>query len=140
MELRHLRYFIAVAEELHFSRAAERIGIEQSPLSRAIRELEQDLGARLLSRTSRCTRITLAGKAFLPEARRILLAVKTARGAVRAVVAGQTGRIRVGISQSVTQPRLARLLHMCRTEEPGVEICVLDRSIRAQKKALRDGS
>ena len=139
MELRQLRDFIAVAEELHFSRAAERIGIEQSPLSRAIRELEQDLGVRLLSRTSRCTRITLAGKAFLPEARRILLAVKAARGAIRAVAAGQTGRIRVGISQSVTQPRLARLLHMCRTEEPGVEICVLDRSIRAQNKALRDG-
>jgi DNA-binding transcriptional LysR family regulator len=139
MELRHLRYFIAVAEELHFSRAAERIGIEQSPLSRAIRELEKDLGVRLLSRTSRCTRITGAGKVFLSEARRILLAVKTARGAAQAVGTGQTGQITIGISQSVSQPRLARLLHMCRTEDPGIEFCILDRSLRAQKRGLRDG-
>ena len=139
MELRHLRYFIAVAEELHFSRAAERIGIEQSPLSRAIRELEQDLGVRLLNRTSRCTRITAPGKVFLSEARRILLAVKTAQGAVRAVATGQSGQIRIGISQSVSQPRLARLLHMCRTEEPSTEFCILDRSLRAQRRGLRDG-
>ena len=139
MELRHLRYFVAVAEELHFSRAAERIGIEQSPLSRAIRELEQDLGVRLLSRTSRCTRITGAGKVFLAEARRILLAVKTARGVARAVGTGQTGQIRIGISQSISQPRLARLLHICRTEEPGIEFVILDRSLRAQNRGLRDG-
>lgn len=64
MELRHLRYFIAVAEELHFGRAAERIGIEQSPLSRAVRELEEDLGVQLLARTSRSTRLTRAGEFF----------------------------------------------------------------------------
>ena len=79
MELRHLRYFVAVAEELHFSRAAHRIGIEQSPLSRAIRELEADLGVRLFARTTRSTQMTPAGTAFLPCARHILSELKQAR-------------------------------------------------------------
>ncbi len=64
MQLRHLRYFIAVAEELHFARAAERLHIEQSPLSRTIKELEEDLGEQLFVRTSRSTRLTRAGKLF----------------------------------------------------------------------------
>ena len=70
MEFRHLRYFLAVAEELHFARAAERLHIEQSPLSRAIRELEEELGAQLFVRTSRSTRLTLAGKLLMENAPR----------------------------------------------------------------------
>lgn len=64
MEIRHLRCFLAVAEELHFARAAERLHMEQSPLSRTIRELEEDLGVQLFVRTSRSTRLTLAGRFF----------------------------------------------------------------------------
>jgi DNA-binding transcriptional LysR family regulator len=74
MELRHLRCFITVAEELHFSRAAERLNIEQSPLSRTIKQLENNLGVRLLERTPRGARLTWAGQVFLEDARRVLLA------------------------------------------------------------------
>lgn len=140
MELRHLRYFIAVAEELHFGRAAERIGIEQSPLSRAIRELEDDLGARLLTRTSRSTRMTRVGETFLADARRILEEVKKARAAARAVAMGLKGHLRIGVSQSIAQPLLARLLVRCRTEEPEVEFQVMDRSARQQVRELREGA
>ena len=75
MELRHLRCFIAVAEELHFARAAERLHIEQSPLSRAIKELEYNLNAQLFERTTRNTRLTWAGQVFLEDVRRIFAAI-----------------------------------------------------------------
>ncbi|MBZ9784267.1 LysR family transcriptional regulator [Pseudomonas sp. REP124] len=79
MELRHLRHFIGVAEELNFSKAAVRLHIEQSPLSRSIKDLENDLGVQLFERTTRSTKLTEAGTAFLQEARQILLAVDKAR-------------------------------------------------------------
>lgn len=77
MDIRHLRCFLAVAEELHFARAAARLNMEQSPLSRTIRELEEDLGMQLFVRTSRSTRLTLAGRLFLEQARE---SVKAANG------------------------------------------------------------
>src|SRR5690606_24538554 len=79
MELRHLRYFIAVAEELNFARAAQRIHIEPSPLSRAIRELEDNLGAQLFERSHKGMRLTWPGKVFLEEAQRILSSIEDAR-------------------------------------------------------------
>ena len=77
MELRHLRCFLAVAEELHFARAAERLHMEQSPLSRAIKELEEDLGMQLFFRTSRSTRLTLAGRLLVESAPRVFTALST---------------------------------------------------------------
>lgn len=78
MELRHLRWFLAVAEELHFARAAEKLHMEQSPLSRTVKELEEDLGEQLFVRTSRSTRLTRAGKLFLEHVPRVFSALQQA--------------------------------------------------------------
>jgi DNA-binding transcriptional LysR family regulator len=140
MELRHLRYFIALADELHFGRAAERVGIEQSPFSRAIRELENDLGVRLFARTSRRTQITRAGETFLVEARRILNAVNSARALTRTVATNVKGRLRIGVSESISQSRVARLLARCCAEQPNVEFEVVERTQQRQAEQLREGS
>ena len=100
LELRHLRYFVAVAEELNFSRAAERLHMAQPPLSAAIRQLEQELGAQLLLRSSREVRLTEAGSTFLIGARRTLAELERAAGDARRAGAGELGRVRVGFSWS----------------------------------------
>ena len=91
MELRQLKYFVAVAEEEHFSRAALRVGIEQSPLSRAIHALERDIGVLLISRSARGSRPTAAGVIFLQHARSILESVEAATLETRAVASMQLG-------------------------------------------------
>ena len=88
MELRHLRCFLAVAQELHFGHAAEKLHMEQSPLSRAIKELEEELGVQLFVRTSRSTRPTRAGKLFLEHVQRVFAALEQARESVKAAANG----------------------------------------------------
>jgi len=94
-ELRHLRCFLAMAEEVHFARAAERLHIEQSPLSRAIKDLEHDLDAQLVERTTRSTRLTWAGQVFLDEAKCVLSDVDQAKASAKAAAAGYRGTPRV---------------------------------------------
>ena len=106
MELRHLRYFIAVAEELHFARAAEKLHIEQSPLSRAIKELEEELGVMLFARTTRSTRLTRAGKLFLEHVQRVFTALEQARDSVQAAANGFDGQLRIALSDGITPSRL----------------------------------
>lgn len=139
MELRHLRCFIAVAEELHFARAAARLHIEQSPLSRIIKELEYRLGVQLFERTTRSTRLTWAGKVFLEEARRVLAVVDQAKVRVKSAAAGYRGQIRLALSDGIPQGRLASLLAQCREEEPEVEICLSEVTFREQVRGLNDG-
>ncbi len=88
MELRHLRCFVAVAEELHFARAAERLHMEQSPLSRTIKDLEHRLGVQLFERTTRRTRLTWAGTVLLQEARRVIAVVEQAKASVKGAASG----------------------------------------------------
>src|SRR3954465_12840206 len=96
MDLRHLRYFIAVAEERHFGRAAERLHMAQPPLSQQIRSLERDLGVELLHRTTRRVDLTTAGAAYLEQARKILTEVEEAGHEARRVAAGSVGRLSIG--------------------------------------------
>ena len=93
MELRHLRYFVAVAEELNFTRAAARLGINQPPLSVQIRQLEKELGTQLLRRRTRGVELTDAGKLMLEEARVILKQVETAKTGVQCRARGETGQL-----------------------------------------------
>ena len=122
MNLRHLRCFVAVGEELHFGRAARRLHVEQSPLSRTIRQLEADLGVTLLERMPRGVCLTPAGQVFLEEARRVLLTLEQARTKVRAVAAGRQGTLRIALTGCVGQVRLPALLALCREEAPEVGI------------------
>ncbi|NGY05916.1 LysR family transcriptional regulator [Solimonas terrae] len=137
MNLRHLRYFVAVAEELHFARAAERLHIEQSPLSRAIKDLEYDLGVQLLERSTRSTRLTWPGEVFLDSARRVLVAVEQAKASAKAAASGYRGTLRIALSEGIAQPRLATLLTQCREEEPDVEIRLFQVPRADQIKGLR---
>lgn len=138
MELRHLRCFLAVAEELHFARAAERLHIEQSPLSRAIKELEEDLGVQLFVRTTRSTRITRAGKLLLEHVPRIFAALQQARDSAKAASKGYHSQLRVALSDGITPSRLPMLLARCREEDPEVEVRLFEVPLAQQIKGLHD--
>ncbi|HCQ0324515.1 TPA: LysR family transcriptional regulator, partial [Escherichia coli] len=138
MELRHLRCFIAVAEELHFARAAEKLHIEQSPLSRTIKELEEELGEQLFIRTSRSTRLTRSGKLFLEHVPRVFTALQQARDSVKAASNGFHGQLRIALSDGITPSRLPALLAMCRQEEPETDIRLFEVPLSQQIKGLHD--
>lgn len=138
MDLRHLKCFLAVAEELHFARAAEKLHIEQSPLSRAIKELEEDLGVQLFARTTRSTRLTRAGQLFLEYVPRVFVALEQARDSVKAAANGFHGQLRVALSDGITPSRFATFLALCRQDEPEIEIRLSEVSLAQQIKGLHE--
>jgi DNA-binding transcriptional LysR family regulator len=140
MELRQLRYFVAVAEELHFRRAAERLHISQPPLSQQIRALEEELGFALLIRTRRRVELTPAGNAFLRDARALLAELEGAIATARRIDAGQTGRLRISFVGSALFAIVPRMVERFRRSRPGVEIELRERPTVDQLRAIRAGS
>ncbi|WP_210593959.1 LysR family transcriptional regulator [Streptomyces sp. GESEQ-35] len=122
MELRHLEYFVAVAEERHFTRAAERLLVSQSGLSASVRSLEKELGAQLFRRNTRSVDLTEAGRALLDEARRTLAGARAAKDAVAAVQGLLRGALAVGTEQCLGAVHVPDLLAGFRGRHPGVEI------------------
>lgn len=110
IELRHLRYFIAVAEELNFRRAAERIHIDQTPLSRTIRDLEDQLGVQLFVRAPRKLHLTPAGLRLVKEARKVFIRVERAHRTVRETDARFRAPLRIGVADGIAQPKLSKCL------------------------------
>lgn len=122
MDLRQVRAFIVLAEELHFGRAAKRLHIEQSPLSRIIRKLEAELGVTLLKRSPREVRLTCEGRIFLEETQRIVSTVDQAHARMRSSTAGYQGTLRIALSGGLGPARLSELLALCRDEAPDVQV------------------
>lgn len=139
MELRHLRYFVAVAEERHFGRAAERVGIAQPPLSRQIQALEAELGARLFDRSGRKVELTPAGETLLEHTRRLFVAVELAKRETLRAHQGQRGRIAIGYPSSLAYSGLPELLRTFRAKLPDVEVTLSEMSPQAQIDALKEG-
>jgi DNA-binding transcriptional LysR family regulator len=124
MELRHLRYFVAVAEELHFRRAAERLHVSQPPLSQQIKALEDEVGVRLLTRTSRHVELTDAGRTFLQLARRTIAEAEHATEAARRVARGELGWLRLGFVDSAAYELLPQMLRTFHARYPDVRLDV----------------
>jgi DNA-binding transcriptional LysR family regulator len=139
MELRHLRYFIVVAEQLHFSRAAEILHIAQPPLSQQIQNLEQELGVPLFLRTRRSVQLTPAGKAFLVEARKVLAQAERAIEAAHQAHKGIVGRLEIGLVSSAVTEALPNVLKRFRTRFSLVEVQLHSMATSEQVQALREG-
>jgi len=141
MELRHLRYFIAVAEELHFGRAALALGISQPPLSQQIQALEQELGARLFDRTNRRVELSEAGRLFLDEARQVLAQVDKAADVARRAQLGQLGELKVGFTTSAPfNSSIPKAIYAFRQAFPAVHLKLEEMSSKAVADSLVDGS
>jgi DNA-binding transcriptional LysR family regulator len=141
MELRHLRYFAAVAETRHFGRAAERLHLAQPALSQAIRQLEKELGTALFTRTTRHVSLTPAGEFLLGEATRVLDAVEDSVRGVRRIAEGRLGLVRIAFTGTAAFTELPRIARAVKRDLPGVALEVhADLLTPAQAAGLLDGS
>ncbi|WP_205346997.1 LysR family transcriptional regulator [Pseudonocardia broussonetiae] len=139
MRYRRLGYFVAVAEELSFTRAAQRLHMAQPPLSQQIAALEKDLGAVLFDRSRRAVRLTAAGAALLPEARRLLADYEETARMVRRVAEGAVGRLAVGFVPSAIHGALAPLLRAYGAAHPDVQLVLTERPPDALLRSVHDG-
>jgi DNA-binding transcriptional LysR family regulator len=139
MELRHLRYFVAIAEEHSFSRAAERLWVAQPGLSSQIRRLESELGIRLFDRHTRGVTLTAAGELFLERARAALAAAEVARSTGHDLELGLAGTLRLGLAAETPARSVPALLTSCSDAHPGVEVTVFESYAGTVVRELRDG-
>ena len=139
MELRHLRHFVAVAEELHFARAAERLGMEQSPLSHSIRNLEAELRTKLFHRTTRRTWLTRAGLRFFADARRILGEVDAAAISLRAEGEDCPERVSLALGEDLAGEPFTRLLFELEHHRPPIAVEVRELLHGEAARLVRDG-
>jgi DNA-binding transcriptional LysR family regulator len=141
MELRQLRYFVAVAEELHFRRAAARLHMSQPPLSHQIRLLEEELGCRLLDRTRQRVELTPAGEAFLRDARAALADLERAARTAKRIHDGQTGTLRVSVvSSALLSTIVPEIVQRLRAARPTIDVELRERSTRDQLRELAAGT
>ncbi|MGI9599299.1 MAG: LysR family transcriptional regulator, partial [Acidimicrobiales bacterium] len=136
MNLRRLRYFVAVADELHFGRAAKRLHMAQPPLSQQIRQLEAELGVTLFERSTRRVTLTDAGRLFYPEAQRLLVEADSVERRVAEIRSGDGGTLRLGFVDSASYEVMPRLLRAHRQRWPSVEYELLSMSTDAQHESL----
>jgi DNA-binding transcriptional LysR family regulator len=139
MELRHLRYFVAVAEEQNVTRAARRLHVSQPTLSRQIRDLEGELHLSLFERKAKAVRLTETGRLFLHEARAVVQRAGEAAQMAKAIASGQHGEIHVGYAPSLTVQILPRALRFFHEANPGVRVQLHDLSTQELLRGLRDG-
>jgi DNA-binding transcriptional LysR family regulator len=139
MELRHVRYFVAVAEDLNFRRAAERLRVAQPSLSAQVKALEEELGVRLLDRTTRRVKLTPSGRAWLEEARALLATATRVQESARRTRDGLAGSLRVGVISSSANAWLAGILGRFRQRHPGVQLSLFDLGSAEQLRRLRAG-
>lgn len=140
VDLRQLRQFIAVAEELHFHRAAARLNMSQPPLTATVRQLEKEIGAELLERSNRVMRLTPAGKALLTHARLTIEQANLAVIAARDAASGYTGTLRLTYVGSAMYGRLAKVVRTFRRSFPNVRLDLKEATTAAQVTALREGT
>ena len=140
MELRHLRYFIAVGAEENVSRAALKLHVSQPALSRQMRDLEDELGFLLLTRGAKSVRLTDAGRVFLNEARAVLLRVEEAVKTARAIATGERGELHIGYAPSLTARFLPGVLRAFQAVSPGVRVRLHDLSTEEMLAGLREGA
>ena len=140
MELRHLRYAVALADELHFARAAARLHIAQPPLSQQIKALETELGVRLFDRTSRRVGLTDAGAAFIAEARRTLASAEQAIEAARRAARAETGRLAIGYVSSASYELLPAVLRAFRRRAPDVLLVLEEMNSSEQSRGVLAGT
>ncbi len=140
MELRHLRYFLAVAEEGNFTRAAARLGIGQPPLSQQIRDLETEIGAMLFHRVPHGAELTAAGAAFLPEAKASLAAAEKARLAAQSANRGETGRLSLGFTaSSAFNPVVSTTIRRFQARWPDVQLSLTEMNTLGLMQKLEHG-